>query len=71
MWNTAAVERHIGMAIVHLLVKLRLKGHGVWERAARVWNTAAVEMLMRLVEIEMPVIGQMGHRGLVGHRLVK
>ena len=35
------------------------------------WNTAAVEMLMRLVEGEMLGIGRMGHRGLIGHRLVQ
>ena len=35
------------------------------------WNTAAVEMLMRLVEVEMLGIGRMGHRGLIGHRLVQ
>ena len=35
------------------------------------WNTAAVEMLMRLVEVEMLGIGRMGHRGLMGHRLVQ
>ena len=35
------------------------------------WNTAEAEMLMRLVGVEMLGIGQMGHKGLIGHRLVQ
>jgi len=36
-----------------------------------VWNTVAVEMLMRLVCFEMLEIGLMGLRGLIGLRLVQ
>ena len=35
------------------------------------WNTAALEMLMRLVGVEMLGIGHKGHRGRMGHRLVQ
>ena len=35
------------------------------------WNTPALVMLMRLVGVEMPGIGRMRHRGLIGHRLVQ
>jgi hypothetical protein len=53
------------------LVGLVLFVMGVWERAARVWNTVEVEMLMRLVEVEMLGIGKMGHRGWKGRGMAK
>jgi len=36
-----------------------------------VWNTAAVEMLIRFVVVKVLGIGRMGRRGLIGRRMVK
>ena len=42
MWNTAGIVMKFLSARLLLFDEHLLTCHGVWERAARVWNTAAL-----------------------------